>query len=398
MKSQIVRAFSLLLIAGVLSGVGFVSASGNFAYCKESRKKAPAVDPFAPLPMVSALKLPKTASGLTLDLQHVDFVLVHEKRDDIELRVNYPKHWAVDDSGSIKQTEVARCYPGYYCTQNGHTMIGMGTVSASESKGTSIQMTSHGFVINGKKMPVEKKISRPGQVGMEMNTEGIFIDGHRLRTGSTEKDGARELDCVQLAVPEDYQGTLAINWQGVLGGKLDNWSGGALTVNATGSGELNIGELSSNCSLSADNRGKLAIGKLVAKTGNDSSATAKSEATIKIGELAGTALKVESKDKSEITLGKGELASLEAQSSGESKISAGETSGELNLHIADVKIKLADKSHLDTYESRIDHLSYFAAGSATARIHGDVAETTEPSGSSGGLTLVRSYRQSGTVQ
>lgn len=398
MKSPILRAFSLLLIAGVLSGVGFVSAAGNAAYCKESKKKAPAVDPFAPLPMVSALKLPKTASGLTLDLQHVDFVLVHEKRDDIELRVNYPKHWAVDDSGSIKQTEVARCYPGYYCTQNGHTMIGMGTVSASESKGTSIQMTSHGFMINGKRMPVERKISRPGQVGMEMNTEGIFIDGHRLRTGSTEKDGARELDCVQLAVPEDYQGTLAIDWQGVLGGRVDNWSGGALTVNATGSGELNIGELSSKCSLSADNKGKLAIGKLVAKSGTDSTATARSEATIKIGELAGTALKVQSQDKSEIALGKGELSSLEAQSSGESKISAGETSGELNLHIADVKLKLADKSHLDTYESRIDHLSYFAAGEATARIHGDVAETTEPSGSTGGLTLVRSNRQTGTVQ
>jgi hypothetical protein len=101
--------------------------------------------------MVAALKLPKIAAGINLDLQHVDFVLVHEKRDDIELRVNYPKHWTVDDNGTIKQSEVARCYPGYYCTQNGHTMIGMGTVSATESKGTSIQMTSHGFMINGKK-------------------------------------------------------------------------------------------------------------------------------------------------------------------------------------------------------------------------------------------------------
>lgn len=387
MKSPILRAFSLVLIAGILAGVG-----GGAAFAKESKGKSKAVeknDPFAPLPMVAALKLPKIATGINLDLQHVDFVLMHEKRDDIELRVNYPKHWTVDDNGTIKQSEVARCYPGYYCTQNGHTMIGMGTVSAAESKGTSIQMTSHGFMINGKKMPLEKKISRPGQHGMEMNTEGIFIDGHRVRTGSTEKDGARELDCVQLAVPEDYQGTLSINWQGVLGGKVDKWSGGAVTVNATGSGELSFGDLSANCKLSADNKGKLVIGKLTAQAGDENTATAKSEATVKIGEVSGADLKVVAQDKSEIALGKGELASLDAQSSGESKISAGETSGELTLHIADVKVKLQDKSHLDTYESRIDHLSYFSAGQATARIHGDVKETTEPSGSTGGLTLVR---------
>lgn len=232
-----------------------------------------------PLPLKAAITLPLTTEALTLDILNCDFRLTHEQRDNIEVRVNYPKHWSVDDKGIVKQLNVARCPTGIYHTQNGHNLIGSGTIPAK----CSINITGDGVFLNGKKLPVERKATKPGVIGTEFTSEGIFINGHRLLAGNTDAGSDRELDVLQVAVPTNYQGSLTVQSKGSLPASIDSWSAASIKVLAAGKGELTIDSInpinsidsnnsnnpidSSNsrncqCELSCENSGKIVVNNL----------------------------------------------------------------------------------------------------------------------------------------
>lgn len=232
-----------------------------------------------PLPLKAAITLPLSTEALSLDILNCDFRLTHEQRDNIEVRVNYPKHWSVDDKGAVKQLNVARCPTGVYHTQNGHNLIGSGTIPAK----CSINITGDGVFLNGKKLPVERKATKPGAIGTEFTSEGIFINGHRLLAGNTDAGSDRELDVLQVAVPTNYQGSLTVQSKGSLPASIDSWSAASIKVLAAGKAELTIDSINSNncqCELSCENSGKIVVNNLTS-TDLKAKATAQSSINIK---------------------------------------------------------------------------------------------------------------------
>ncbi len=344
-------------------------------------------------PMQTAIKLPAT-SPLNLDINNADFMLTHEARNDIEIRVNYPRHWQVDDRGQITQTKVAKCYRGVYRTQNRHTLVGQGTVD--DGAGGSINMVTSGIYIDGKKLPVEKKAVRKGVKGLEMNGEGIFVDGHRVQNGSGRKGSDNEVDCVQIVVPENYTGAVSLNWRGTLPAHVDNWSSGALSIASSGSGELEVGDVSGVCNITATENGRIRLDKL-STSSKPCAIKLDGSSKVTIKDVHGNVDLAASGD-SQMETGSGNLDNFNVVLNNRAKFSGGNTSVPLGLAIKNMSVQLGEQSRADTVESNIENLKYQSTAGGTARFYGVVGALEEASGSHGGLSIPRYYKKENSQQ
>jgi len=361
--------------------------------CTVTAQAKQKLSPFDLKPMQTAIKLP-AGSPLNLDINNADFMLTHEARNDIEIRVNYPRHWQVDDRGQIVQTVVAKCYRGVYRTQNHHTLVGQGTVA--EGPGGSISMVSSGIYIDGKKLLVEKKAVKKGVKGLEMNGEGIFIDGHRVQNGSGRKGSDNEVDCVQVLVPENYSGVVALNWRGTLPAHVDNWASGALNIVSSGSGELELGDVSGDCSITATENGRMRLGKL--STGTKACPIKlDGSAQVTIKDIHGN-IDVAAGGQSQLETNTGDMNNFNVVLNNQAKFKGGDTSVPLGLSVKNLTVKLSEQSHAEAIETKIENLKYQSSGGGTARFYGQVVSLEEATGSQGGLTIPRYYGKDNSQQ
>lgn len=240
----------------------FCTLSGSHpAEAKKPQKKA---DSNA---LEVALKLPLDTGSLALDIQNADFMLRHEDRTDIEIRVNNRQNWQVDDSGVVKQSKIARCPCGVYTTQNGGTYIGMGTVDLPDGKKGSISMTTDGITVNGRKLPTERKVTKKDSHGLEMTTGGIFVNGRRVITNSNPKGFDNQLDNILVVVPNNYKGSLNLTWSGAINARMDGWSGEKLTVLANGNSAISINDINAPYELTTIKTGKINVTNMTSEKG-----------------------------------------------------------------------------------------------------------------------------------
>lgn len=369
---------NLALVAGF---VLFNASSSNLA--AEAKKSQKQADPNA---LEIALKLPQKTAALELDIQNADFLLKHEDREDIEIRVNNRQNWEVNDSGTVKQIKVARCPFGVYTTQNGGTYMGMGTVETPEGKASSIKITPSGIAINGRQLPVEKKVSKKDQVGLEMNCQGIFVNGHKVKTNNSPKGFDNQLDNIQVLVPNSYKGSLKLIWGGAINARLDGWSGDKLSVIATGSAAVSINNLKAPYELNTNKKGKINIDDLDAEQGI---MEASNEGKIEIGHSKCPELDIKASDNAEITIGTGTSYNCNATAKGLSRVNLGTASDndKFAFDASSVNLKSAGEAYINMYNSKIQDCKVCTADKGKIRTHGVIAHMEEEAGSCGNLTV-----------
>ncbi len=349
-----------------------------------------------PLPLKAAITLPLSTEALSLDILNCDFRLTHEQRDDIEVRVNYPKHWSVNDKGVVKQLNVARCPTGIYHTQNGHNLIGSGTIPAK----CSINITGDGVFLNGKKLPVERKATKPGAIGTEFTSEGIFINGHRLIAGNTDAGSDSELDVLQVVVPSNYQGSLTVRSKGSLPASIDFWSAATIKVLAAGKGELTIDSINSTssassnnssncqCELSCENSGKIVVNNL---NSNDlkAKATAQSSINIKNANCSTAALYVANDGVASV--GSGSIEKCETTASDKSSVS-------LKMKARSVTINADGASKISIADGAVNYLKITRSQDAKVNVASEIGCLEEFSGDHAGLIYTNPLFKSTFVQ
>jgi hypothetical protein len=358
-----------------------------------------------PLPLKAAITLPLSTEALSLDILNCDFRLTHEQRDNIEVRVNYPKHWSVDDKGAVKQLNVARCPTGVYHTQNGHNLIGSGTIPAK----CSINITGDGVFLNGKKLPVERKATKPGAIGTEFTSEGIFINGHRLLAGNTDPGSDRELDVLQVAVPTNYQGSLTVQSKGSLPASIDSWSAASIKVLAAGKGELTIDSInpinsidsnksnnpidSNNsrncqCELSCENSGKIVVNNLTS-TDLKAKATAQSSINIKNANCFKAVLYVANDGVASVD--SGTIEKCETTATGKSSVN-------LKMKARSVTIDADGASKISIADGAVNYLKITRSQDAKVNVASEIGCLEEFSGDHAGLIYTNPLFKSTFVQ
>lgn len=349
-----------------------------------------------PLPLKAAITLPLSTEALSLDILNCDFRLTHEQRDNIEVRVNYPKHWSVDDKGAVKQLNVARCPTGVYHTQNGHNLIGSGTIPAK----CSINITGDGVFLNGKKLPFERKATKPGAIGTEFTSEGIFINGHRLLAGHSDPGSDRELDVLQVAVPTNYQGSLTVQSKGSLPASIDSWSAASIILVAAGAGELTIDSInpinsidSSNsrncqCELSCENSGKIVVNNLTS-TDLKAKATAQSSINIKNANCSTATLYVANDGVASV--GSGSIEKCETTASGKSSVN-------LKMKARSVTINATGNSNISIADGAVNYLKITRSQGAKVNVASEIGCLEEFSGDHAGLIYTNPQFQSSFKQ
>lgn len=332
--------------------------------------------------LITAIKLPSSIDQLSLDVLSADVLIKHEKRDDIHVRVNYPKHWAVNDKGSVQQNDVARCIPGIYHTQNGNNFLGMGTVPG-ESK---INMTANGIYVNGRLMPMEKRVSKPNQTGVEVSKEGIFVNGHKLAPFVPDRGFDAEVDVIQVLVPEDFHGALDLRSRSTFTNKLDSWSGGSLKLFADGRGTIEVSKIStrsSSCELSAANSAHVIIEDLESPSVT-AKATVKGE--VEVRKIACSTANVYVDGNGSIHLGEGNLGTCNATTKDESQFTLGDSGGQdIRLKSSTVKLDSSGNSKTFIMNAAIDFLSVATANSAKLHATGAIGRLEQTNDSKGGL-------------
>lgn len=332
--------------------------------------------------LVTAIKLPSSIDQLSLDVLSADLLIKHEKRYGIEVRVNYPKHWTVDDKGSVKQNDVARCIPGIYHTQNGNNFLGMGTVPG-ESK---INMTATGIYLNGKLMSVERRISKPNQTGVEINKEGMFVNGHKLAPFVPDKGFDAEVDVIQVLLPEDFHGALDLRSRSSFTNKLDSWSGGSIKLFADGRGTIEVSKIftmSSSCELSATNGAHVRVEDLESPSVT-AKATVKGE--VEVRKIVCTTANVYVEGNGSINLGEGKLETCNVTTKDESQFTLGDSGGQgIRLKSSTLKLDSSGNSKAFIMNAAIDFLSVATANGAKLHATGAIGRLEQTNDSKGGL-------------
>jgi hypothetical protein len=349
----------------------------------EAKKPQTKADPNA---LEVALKLPLDTGSLSLDIQNADFLLRHEDRADIEIRVNNRQNWQVDDNGVVKQSKVARCPCGIYTTQNGGTYVGMGTVELPDGKKGSISMTTAGITVNGRKLPTEKKVTKKDAHGLEMNTEGIFVNGRRVITNSNPKGFDNQLDNIQVVVPNNFKGSLNLNWNGSIRANMDSWSGEKLTVIANGSSALSINDIKSPYELVTNKTGKINVDNIKAEKG---SIEASNEGKIEIQNSKCTEFDIRANDNAEITIAEGQSTNCTTTAKGTAKVNLGTNSDDTKFAFdaANVDLKSAGESYINLYNSSVRDCKVATSDKGKIRAHGAIAHLEEKEGSCGNVTV-----------
>lgn len=359
----------------------FCTLSGSHpAQAKKPQKKA---DPDA---LEVALKLPLDTGSLSLDIQNADFLLRHEDRADIEIRVNNRQNWQVDDNGVVKQSKVARCPCGVYTTQNGSTYVGMGTVDLPDGKKGSISMTPSGIIVNGRKLPTEKKVTKKDSHGLEMNTQGIFVDGRRVITNSNLKGYDNQLDNIQVVVPNDFKGSLNLIWNGSINARMDGWSGEKLTVIANGYSAISINDIKAPYELTTNKSGKINVNNLEAEKG---SIEASNEGKIEIQNSNCTELGIKANDNAEITIAEGKSTNCTTTAKGAAKVNLGTNSDDTKFAFdaSNLDLNSAGEAYIKLYNSSVRDCKITTSDKGKIRAHGAIAHLEEAEGSCGNLTV-----------
>lgn len=359
----------------------FCTLSGSHpAQAKKPQKKA---DPNA---LEVALKLPLNTGSLSLDIQNADFLLRHEDRADIEIRVNNRQNWQVDDNGVVKQSKVARCPCGIYITQNGSTYVGMGTVDLPDGKKSSISMTPSGVTVNGRKLPTEKKVTRKDSHGLEMNTQGIFVNGRRVLTNSNQKGFDNQLDNIQVVVPNDFKGSLNLTWNGNINARMDGWSGEKLTVIANGFSALSINDIKAPYELTTNKSGKINVNNLEAEKGY---IEASNEGRIEIQNSNCTQLDIRANDNAEITIAQGKSTNCTTKANGTAKVNLGTNFDDTKFafNAANVDLNSAGEAYINLYNSSVRDCKVATSDKGKIRAHGAIAHLEEKEGSRGNITV-----------
>ncbi len=330
--------------------------------------------------LTNAINLPSSTSQLTIEVLTADLLIKHEKRHNVEIKANYPKHWAVDDSGTVKQTQVAQCIPGIYHTQNGNNYMGMGTVPGE----TKINITTEGITINGKLLRVEKRVSKPGQSGVEINQEGIFVNGRKAVPAAVAKGYDKEVDVIQVLVPDDFAGGLDLRSHSFFATKVDSWTGGELKVDANGKGTINVTNIKSNCKLMASNGGHVVVD--VAET-QSLLAEATEQGSVELKKLSCANAKVSIGDSGSVHLCEGKVDTLEVALKDKSQFTLGEPRGNsLCMKSPTVKLTISGTSKTYLMNSEIDFLSVRTSDQAKVNVSASVGRLEETNASEGGIT------------
>lgn len=332
--------------------------------------------------MKTTLTLPQTTNLLNVELTNVDYVIRHEDRKDIEVRTNYPDHWSVDDNGMVKQIKYANCPMGYYHTQNGKVLIGQGT---TDDTGTRIEMTPDGIRINGKKLKLESKVTRPGVHGMEMNTSGMFINGRRVANGSADPKADKEIDALQIIVPNDFAGSLDLKSTSRFGGTIDGWSGDSLSVTNLGTGSIWFKSIiKSKCALNADLKGKIDVDAIDSPSAD---LHAQSAGKINVKYIKTGNAKVTSSEKGEIEIAKAEVETFTGNASAQSAISLGGWSDGENFKVSKVELSSKDNGTIKLVSGDVQTCSVTTMNDGKVDLHGSFSQIEEPNGSAGGITI-----------
>ncbi len=359
----------------------FCTLSGSHpAEAKKPQKKA---DSNA---LEVALKLPLDTGALSLDIQNADFLLRHEDRADIEIRVNNRQNWQVDDNGVVKQSKVAQCPCGIYITQNGSTYVGMGTAALPDGKKSSISMTTTGITVNGRKLPTEKKVTRKDAHGLEMNTEGIFVDGRRVITNLKQKGFDNQLDNIQVVVPNNFKGSLNLTWNGTINARMDGWSGEKLTVVANGNSALSINDIRSPYELITNKTGKINVNNMDSEKG---SVEASNEGRIEIQNSNCTQFDIRANDNAEITITQGKSTNCTTTAKGTAKVNLGTNSDDTKFafNASNVELKSAGDAYINMSNSSVSDCKVTTSDKGKIRAHGVIAHLEEKEGSCGNVVV-----------
>jgi len=356
---------------------------------ESDRRKNPTKD-LVGLEMAPLAQMPLGTPSLNIDLLNCDFLLVHEKRSDIEVRANYPGHWHCESTGLVRQTQVARCYPGFYHTSNGNNLLGMGTVPAPlPAERFCINITGEGIYMGGKKMPVERKLSRPDSVGFDMNERGMFLDGHRLKPMNI-KGSDLEVDTVKILLPEDFQGCLHLTWKGSLPAKMDFWSGGNCQLLISGRGEFDIGKINSEADFVVDSGGRLRIHEFK-PAGNGCRIKSRNCGQLTLDKVECSSIDMESSGAARIDLRQGDIGTLKAVAAGGSRIhlGVGQADGKPALSLGRSELKLGDKSEAMVVSCRVSSLKIESKPGTRALISGLIDQFQTEGKECGSIEVLR---------
>lgn len=327
----------------------------------------------------TALKLPSSCKQLSLDVLTADVLIKNEKRDSIEIKVNYPKHWTVDDSGTVKQTEYAKCTPGIYRTQNGNNYMGMGTVPGD----CKINISVDGITINGRSVRLERKVSKPGQSGVEMNQEGIFVNGRKAAPMTPLPGNDSELDVIQILVPEDNRASLNLQTHSSFATKVDGWVGTELRVNATGRGTVDLKNVTAPCVLSASNGAHIKVEKLECSS---LVAEAAVQGDIEVNTLNCANASVRVSEAGSVHLCEGKVDVCEAQVRSQAQFTLGESRGnDLCIKSSTVNLDVSGTTKTFLMNTEITFLSIRRSDAAKVHIAGTIARIEESNGAEGSL-------------
>lgn len=327
----------------------------------------------------TAIKLPSSSQQLLIEVLTADVLVKHEKRDNVEIKVNYLKHWTVDDDGTVKQSEYAKCMPGIYRTQNGNNYMGMGTVPGD----CKINISPEGITLNGRTIRLEKHVSKPGQTGVEMNQEGIFVNGRKVAPIAPLPGCDSEIDVIQILLPEDFRGAMDLQTHSSFATKVDGWTGDELKVNATGRGTIEIAKVTSNCVLSASNGAHVKVEKIDCSS-LVTEAAVQGEVAVKYLNCSNVAVRV--RDAASVHLCEGKVDTCDAKVEGRSQFTLGESRGnDLCIKSSTVNLDVSGTSRTYLMNSDVNFLSVKTAEGAKVHIAGEVARIEETNDAAGGL-------------
>jgi len=215
--------------------------------------------------------VPADSAELKVKVREAEVSIVREEREDIELRANNFDNWSVNGA-LIEQTAVAETGISMSisnisidgdCVISGMSFVGGGSISQMIVNGKRVEIKGKEVFVDGKKQQdapqttltkiaynIAKLVGSFNRInGIEFGVHdgSVFING-KLQMDAEENAEGEEAteeaappppqpDKAVIAVPHSFRGSLNLEHKGMQPIALDGWTGGDVTINASGNGD-----------------------------------------------------------------------------------------------------------------------------------------------------------------
>ncbi|HNM48608.1 MAG TPA: hypothetical protein PKN86_02860 [Candidatus Obscuribacter sp.] len=195
--------------------------------------------------LVFLATIPASVNELAITVKNARVRFVSGTGKDLTVKVSDPEQWRfVAEAGVFLQKAGKHTAT---VDVDGDVVVGKGGVVIGRGRnGGQVSVGEGGVYIGGS---VKGGIINTGTVintgggaffGGDVICGGDFIAGDKI---CTEDTAAASLECIEIAVPQDYAGSLNLVWSGSVEADLGDFSAGSINLSGSGNARIDAGRL-----------------------------------------------------------------------------------------------------------------------------------------------------------